>query len=224
MNDKKYSQASLDVLSNMVLAERSLAGPGSQTRQRLARLCLALAAAGGGGRQTFREEELKSMSDQLARLAKLANIGDQLTASCDTSWLYWHRDLLPPILGHLYTSKAADRLHHLVAAVKDAVPILMSARHRPGDQMVAGLRLQMETGLMVEIVEPLCRDIETELRLTVHQQAGLKLDDRNPFRAAPPDLQPFLKIAPLHLLGSALSIRGGSGSYACLLEHDKMLC
>ena len=58
----------------------------------------------------------------------------------------------------------------------------------------------------MNIVSPLCHDIETELRLMVHSQAGLQLDDRNPFKTTPVDLQPFLKIRPLTILGNFKSM------------------
>ena len=58
-----------------------------------------------------------------------------------------------------------------------------------------------------EIIGPLCAEIETELRLSVHKQAGLQLDDRNPFRKTPVELQPFLQLGPLNILGRRLSVK-----------------
>ena len=60
---------------------------------------------------------------------------------------------------------------------------------------------------LLQVLAPLCRDIETELRLSVHQAAGLQLDDRNPFRKPPPLLQPWLLLPPLPLLSSRLHLR-----------------
>ena len=57
---------------------------------------------------------------------------------------------------------------------------------------------------LVQVVAPLCREIETELRLAVHKQAGLQLDERNPFRTAPVELRPFLDTPPLAILGTRL--------------------
>ena len=58
--------------------------------------------------------------------------------------------------------------------------------------------------VLVQVVAPLCREIETELRLAVHKQAGLQLDERNPFRTAPVELRPFLDSPPLAILGTRL--------------------
>ena len=63
------------------------------------------------------------------------------------------------------------------------------------------------------MVAPLCREIETELRLSVHQAAGLQLDDRNPFRKPPPDLLPFLRLPALSLLGKRVHLRGRVEAY-----------
>lgn len=215
VSDKKYSQASLDVLSNIVLAERALSGPGTQVRHSLARLTLAMAAA-GGGRQNFREEELKSMAEQLVRMKQLSQIGEEVKAATDTTFMFWHRDLLPTLLADLYTSRSADKVQYLLSSLTDCVPVLLSARHLEatnGEELVQNLRKELEKLVQSDLVKSLCQDIETELRLTVHQQAGLKLDDRNPFRAAPPDLLPFLRMSPLEFLGSAVSVQHHVESY-----------
>ena len=39
------------------------------------------------------------------------------------------------------------------------------------------------------------------------KQAGLQLDDRNPFRKTPVELQPFLQLGPLNILGRRLSVK-----------------
>ena len=69
------------------------------------------------------------------------------------------------------------------------------------------LKDNIEQMVQSEIVAPLCKDIETELRLVVHKQAGVKLDERNPFKTTPVDLQPFLRTGPLVVLGSRLSVK-----------------
>ena len=57
------------------------------------------------------------------------------------------------------------------------------------------------------VVTPLCLELETELRLAAHQEAGLQLEDRNPWRFPPPRLQPFLKLTAIIILGTRLNVR-----------------
>lgn len=43
------------------------------------------------------------------------------------------------------------------------------------------------------VIQPLCTDIETDLRLQIHTGV-VKLDDRNPFRVPSVDLRHFLLV------------------------------
>ena len=94
--------------------------------------------------------------------------------------------------------------------MQNCANILAGAAHiKPGGQgdLLDTLRNNIEVMVEAEIVAPLCQDIETELRLMVHKQAGLQLDERNPFKTAPVELQPFLRAPALPILGSRLSVK-----------------
>lgn len=56
------------------------------------------------------------------------------------------------------------------------------------------------------IVEPLCRDIETDLRLSVHTGV-VQLDDRNPFKVGMRDLSHFLKVGSIRWFDNNINIR-----------------
>ena len=45
-----------------------------------------------------------------------------------------------------------------------------------------GLQDSLERLVTDEVVAPLCTHIETELRITIHKQADIQLDDNNPFK------------------------------------------
>ena len=98
----------------------------------------------------------------------------------------------------------------LVGAFQNFANILHHAKHLPGKSSVELLEMVQDavtSPLEQDIIAPLCKEIETELRLSVHQQAGLQLDDRNPFRTSPVELQPFLQLPPLNILGRRLSVK-----------------
>ena len=94
-------------------------------------------------------------------------------------------------------------------AIQNCANIIAKSLHILNGSEVGLKKVQesIEDLIESEIVTPLCSDIETELRLLVHKQAGLKLDERNPFKTTPVDLQPFLKMTPLIILGSRISIK-----------------
>jgi WASH complex subunit 7 len=56
------------------------------------------------------------------------------------------------------------------------------------------------------ILKPLCRDIETDLRLHIH--IHLRLDERNPFKTGQKDLGAFIKCRPIRFLDTYIDIKG----------------
>lgn len=94
--------------------------------------------------------------------------------------------------------------------MQNCANILAGAAHiKPGSQgaLLDSLKNNIEAMVEAEVVAPLCQEIETELRLMVHKQAGLQLDERNPFKTAPVELQPFLKAPAVTILGSRLNVK-----------------
>lgn len=56
------------------------------------------------------------------------------------------------------------------------------------------------------LLDRLCREIEKDLRLSVHTH--LKLDDRNPFRVGTKDLALFFSLHPIRFFDRFIDIRG----------------
>ena len=110
----------------------------------------------------------------------------------------------------IYANRKAESLSHVIVALQNCANILADAAHiKPGSQgaLLESLRNAIEAMVEAEVVAPLCQEIETELRLMVHKQAGLQLDERNPFKTAPVELQPFLKAPAVTILGSRLNVK-----------------
>ena len=110
----------------------------------------------------------------------------------------------------LFSRKKAENLPYLVGSFQNFANVLNHAKHFRSQTSLETLQLVQDSVadlLEQEIIGPLCAEIETELRLSVHKQAGLQLDDRNPFRQTPVDLQPFLRLEPLNILGRRLSVK-----------------
>ena len=210
VSDKKYSEARLDILSCLLLAERATTGPPSPQRLRLCLLSIAMAGAGRGG---LKEEEWRGLSEHMARLGRMMELSQEAERASRCDSLASHLHVLPLLLGDMYAQRTAANLPLLLSGFKDAARPLAKALHKPPARLVEDLQVQLETLLEEEIVAPLCREIETELRLSVHQSAGLQLDDRNPFRKPPPDLLPFLRLPPLSLLGKRVHLKARVEAY-----------
>jgi len=56
------------------------------------------------------------------------------------------------------------------------------------------------------LLETLCREVETDLRLHIHMH--LQLDSRNPFRVSCQQLATFLRMTPIRLFDSDINARG----------------
>ena len=56
------------------------------------------------------------------------------------------------------------------------------------------------------MLEPLCRAIETDLRLHIHMH--LQLDDRNPFKVGVKDLGAFIRLQPIRFFDKYINIKG----------------
>ena len=55
-------------------------------------------------------------------------------------------------------------------------------------------------------MEPLCRAVETDLRLSIHTH--LQLDERNPFKVTLQDITHFLKMKPLRFFSYFVDMKG----------------
>jgi WASH complex subunit 7 len=127
-------------------------------------------------------------------------------------------------LSHLYQSGAAALVPLAVAAWSASTATLFRSKHTSANTLVSQQQTEILQEIRQALVAPLCRDIETELRLTVHHQAGLQVDDRNPFSQpagtaeaaamTPAQLLEFLHLPALMLpLGQQLCLRTEAANY-----------
>ncbi len=62
------------------------------------------------------------------------------------------------------------------------------------------------TVLLQHLLQPLCREIETDLRLHIHMH--LQLDDRNPFKVGLKDRAAFIRLQPIRFFDTYINIKG----------------
>lgn len=60
--------------------------------------------------------------------------------------------------------------------------------------------------LSQHLLDKLCKEIEKDLRLSVHTH--LKLDDRNPFKVGMKDLAHFFSLKPIRFFNRFINIKG----------------
>uniref|UniRef100_A0A8C9MI81 WASH complex subunit 4 n=1 Tax=Serinus canaria TaxID=9135 RepID=A0A8C9MI81_SERCA len=203
ISDKKYSEQCLDVLSALVLAENTLNGP--STKQR--RLIVSLALSVGTQMKTFKDEELIPLQLVLKKLDLISELTERVRAQCDCCFLYWHRAVFPIYLDDVYENAVdSARLHYMFSALRDCVPAMMHARHLESyEVLLECYDKEIMEVLSEHLLDKLCKEIEKDLRLSVHTH--LKLDDRNPFRVGLKDLAHFFFLNPIRFFNRFIDIK-----------------
>jgi WASH complex subunit 7 len=95
----------------------------------------------------------------------------------------------------------------LIAAVRDPVKLLHQALHDEPTKLVGMYRGEIMEMLTEEIIDPLCREIDLDLRSHIHSAHDIKLDQENPFKAGLRDLGNFCKLRPLRFFDEVVDIK-----------------
>ncbi|XP_062989484.1 WASH complex subunit 4 isoform X2 [Elgaria multicarinata webbii] len=189
ISDKKYSEQRLDVLSALVLAENTLNGPSTNQR----RLVISLALSVGTQMKTFKDEELLPLQVVMKKLALISELRE--------------RTVFPIYLDDVYENAVdAARLHYMFSALRDCVPAMMHSRHLESHEiLLESYDKEIMDVLNKHLLDKLCKEIEKDLRLSVHTH--LKLDDRNPFKVGMKDLAYFFSLNPIRFFNRFIDIK-----------------
>ncbi|XP_072038890.1 WASH complex subunit 4-like [Amphiura filiformis] len=203
ISDKKYSEKRLDALSALVLVENALNGPSTKERRLVASLALSV----GTQMKAFKDDELLSFKAVMNKLTLISDLREQLRAACNCSFLYWHRVVFPLYLADRFENAVdAHRLHYMFGALADcAMPIKMSQHMDSPADVLQAFDKEINQQFKEHLLDPLCRGVETDLRLSIHTH--LKLDERNPFKVPLQDISHFLKMKPIRFFSYFLDIK-----------------
>lgn len=175
--DKAYSRRRLDALSLVGLGMRLLDGPGSKERRLLARCAIACAAQLVP--DVLREEEMVKLKRCFERYDVVVDLAEHVDEACDYSALLHHRGMMPAYFASLVG--ANGNLGHVTFFLSAYGSAVVEREEHCGP----GRGDDLKGMLGKQILEPVCREIETSLRLHVHSH--LKLDEVNPFKAGVKD-------------------------------------
>ncbi|GFT12835.1 WASH complex subunit 4 [Nephila pilipes] len=203
VSDKKYSERRLDVLSALVLAEKSLTGPATFERRLIAYLAMAL----GVQMNSFKDEEVTNFASVMKKLDFICDLGKKIKQACDSSFMYWHGVVFPTYVSDVYeTGLDVHRIQYMISALHDCVDPILACRHQSSPSVLLQA-FQKDTYLTIKkhLLDPLCNHIETELRIHCHYH--LKLDDRNPFRIGRKDFSHFLNLSSIRLFDRLINVK-----------------
>eukprot|EP00300_Choanocystis_sp_HF-7_P018300 c20000_g1_i1.p1 GENE.c20000_g1_i1~~c20000_g1_i1.p1 ORF type:complete len:1160 (+),score=330.55 c20000_g1_i1:1-3480(+) len=193
----------IDQLAALSIALRMLNGPATRSRRTILELSLNIAQP----KTLLKETEHESIAPILWKYTLLSSWQSTLAECCDTTCLFWARDSLPPILEHYYSSaELAQKLPYLLAAYSEGVHACRAARHLPSvEPLCKAFEKIIVDHLHNAVILPLCREIETDLRLNIHAAAD-SVERRNPFKHRLRDMQAFLKLRPFRLFGQQVDV------------------
>lgn len=144
---------------------------------------------------TVKDAEITTMREQMREIELMSTWVSFLSKAVDTSTLFWVRALLPAMIHSVVQVPwQADRLRLLIAGFSDASSLLGTAKHlAPVDptrvledesdkepleardrasltaqDLLTGYRERLLDVLQEEIVTPVCRQVEEDLRIHVH--------------------------------------------------------
>jgi WASH complex subunit 7 len=210
---KKFDDAKLDSMAAIALLSNLLCG--STTPDRLLLVTLAFNIANSKG--IFKDEEVDEIRRHLWKLKIVASLGPMVRRACDTSFLYWSRELIPLFLGDIYANPIeAHRLQYVVSFLRDPAPVVCSAVHEKdgGESFWEQYREDVFRHLKKIVIEPLCRDIETDLRLHIHSAVHRSdTPATNPLKNPLKDLGRFLAIRPLRFFDRSIDLRAHVAHY-----------
>jgi len=113
--------------------------------------------------------------------------------------------LLPSYFAEVYQNPTRARgLQYMMMAIGD-IRLMVDRCLNYSATLVQDFEKEVSQALTDNIIAPLGRDIETDLRLHIHSH--LKLDDRNPFHVGLVDRTPLLEILPLHFFNHTVDIK-----------------
>ncbi|XP_014677471.1 PREDICTED: WASH complex subunit 7-like [Priapulus caudatus] len=130
-----------------------------------------------------------------------------LAEATDCSFLYWHRVVFPIYLQDVFEGASdSRRIHYMFGALRDCVAPLKQTCHLESPHLLTeAFEKEMMANVKEHLLAPMCREVETDLRLHIHSH--LQLDDRNPYKKGLRDPSRLLRVKPTRFFHSFINIK-----------------
>ncbi|EFA80426.1 hypothetical protein PPL_07260 [Heterostelium album PN500] len=198
-----YSDTELDVIMALTLTSDLLTGVVTPERLIIIKLCLNVIYQAN----LLKDPDMEELRLHVKRLEFVSDIHASIRRVCDCSLLFWARDLFPTYLQYLYDNPSqANSLQYTMTGMKDVVSILEKAIHveNPGT-LIDSYRDELEDMVEKNIINPLGKDIETDLRLRIH--AFLNVAEKDPFKSGIKEFGRFLELKPIRFFDKTIDIK-----------------
>ncbi len=158
--------------------------------------------------QVTNEKDAQRLSAYCNKMLALANLSKDISSTCETTFLFFHTGILTPIVQSVYLLPTeCNRLQYIYSAFEDGIRACQMVMHTDLSLFFVNYRSILKEVLKAHIIEPLCRDIETDLRLHIHTKHLDHMHSVNPKTENLRPLRPFLDLAPIRILGLLIDIK-----------------
>eukprot|EP01040_Poterioochromonas_malhamensis_P008770 gene8770-9504_t len=147
------------------------------------------------------------------KLIALSNLQKEITSSLSTSFIFFHTSVLPTVVKSIYSLPTeVNRLPYIYRIFEDGGEsalqyILYEKEEKKKEYYYDNYCQYLINILNNEIIKPLCRDIENDLRYHIHTKHLDHMISLNPKTENMKILKPFLDLLPLYILNRIISIK-----------------
>eukprot|EP01133_Synstelium_polycarpum_P004078 gene4078-4750_t len=198
-----YTDTELDVIMALTLTSDLLAGVATPERILIIQLCLNVIYQAN----VLKENDIEDIRLHIKRLEFISDIHSSIRKVCDCSLLFWARDLFPTYLQYIYENPTqSSSIQYTLTGMKDVVSVLEKAIHVENpNTLIQIYRNELEDMIDKNIIHPLGKDIETDLRLRIH--AFLNVTEKDPFKVGIKEFGKFLDLKPLRFFDKTIDIK-----------------
>jgi WASH complex subunit 7 len=201
----KKSDISADLLASVVVLEKLMKSGDSFTASKQhASLIIAEII---GTSPLMPAKDAQRLQQFTKRLVTLSCFDKYITSLSDTAFLYYHKDILTPMVQTIYQLPTeVNRLQYIIAAFAEGIRMCAAVLFTEAGPYFVGYRAYIRDVINTVIIQPLCRDIENNLRIHISTKNLSHMATTNPKTENLSPLRPFLDMSPLRLLGLIIDI------------------
>jgi len=206
-----------DIISALTLAVACLDGTPSYSRRSVIELALCVAQL----KKLLRSSAFDDVQYQLWKLDLLSSFQEKLESACSCDCLYWIDSVIPVFFEDIFKNPdQVTRIPYLLAALRDCRRLLLSYDPTPPSTLLEGkkttgpskqaaafvksFKMEVLGHFEKKIIQPLCREVENDLRLHIHsvvlQQSSLR---KVKFK----DLRKFFQMRPLKFFDTMVDVK-----------------
>jgi len=123
-------------------------------------------------------------------------------------FLYWHRALIPLLFKEIITDRhRLNQMNYFLMALKDPLDMLYNIKHLQNPQTaVNNYKREIYQAFSENVLQPVCRLTENELREQIHQVMIPNLNQINPMTTRVIDLSKYARMNDLYLFEKQINM------------------